>query len=148
MYWNLQVTDAVLEAMGVRCALLVDLNVSGCKGLTDVGMHHLASGVPRFTHLNLTRCAPCPLVLRAGVSGRVRGEPPLCVSVWLHRCVAHTRSARGSRRCPKVTDDGLLAVIHANPQLQVGDPQRVVHAGRFTHTRVDHSHADRFTHRI
>lgn len=58
VYWNLQVTDVSLQPMGLRCAKLVDLNVSGCKRLTDVGMRHLAAGVPRFTRLNLTRYAP------------------------------------------------------------------------------------------
>lgn len=91
MYWNLQVTDVSLQPMGLRCAKLVDLNVSGCKRLTDVGMRHLAAGVPRFTHLNLTRCvrAASPTVCTVTspdlASARfTRTSRRVTVASWLH----------------------------------------------------------------
>mmetsp|Transcript_26481 Transcript_26481/g.50012 ORF Transcript_26481/g.50012 Transcript_26481/m.50012 type:complete len:343 (-) Transcript_26481:492-1520(-) len=74
LYWNLRVTDAILEAIGERCSQLTDLNLSGCKQISDVGMCSLAKGKPDLLRLNVTRC---PKVKDSGLLAAIRANANL-----------------------------------------------------------------------
>lgn len=57
LYWNLNVSDAALEAAACSCHGLRSLNVSGCKRVTDAGVEAIAGACPHLTELDLTRCS-------------------------------------------------------------------------------------------
>jgi F-box and leucine-rich repeat protein 2/20 len=59
LYWNLNISDAVLTAAASSCAALRSVNVSGCKRVSDVGVAALAAACPQLTELDLTRCRGC-----------------------------------------------------------------------------------------
>eukprot|EP00238_Polyblepharides_amylifera_P010285 CAMPEP_0196595358 /NCGR_PEP_ID=MMETSP1081-20130531/80908_1 /TAXON_ID=36882 /ORGANISM="Pyramimonas amylifera, Strain CCMP720" /LENGTH=342 /DNA_ID=CAMNT_0041919903 /DNA_START=50 /DNA_END=1078 /DNA_ORIENTATION=+ len=73
-YWNLKVRDRTLKAISEHCSQLTDLNFSGCKYITDEGLHCLAAGLPKLLKLNLTRC---PLVQSAALECCVAAHPSL-----------------------------------------------------------------------
>jgi F-box and leucine-rich repeat protein 2/20 len=56
LYWNLNVSDAVLTVAASSCPALRSVNVSGCKRISDVGAAALAAACPQLTELDLTRC--------------------------------------------------------------------------------------------
>ena len=59
LYWNLNVSDAVLTVAASSCPALRSVNVSGCKRISDVGAAALAAACPQLTELDLTRCQGC-----------------------------------------------------------------------------------------
>ena len=68
LYWNLRVTDGLLQALARASPRLAVLNLSGCKQLTDAGVAAVARACPRLTHVDLTRCVE-PWPLHACISG-------------------------------------------------------------------------------
>lgn len=59
LYWNLNVSNAVLTAAASSCPALRSVNVSGCKRISDEGVAALAAAWPQLTELDLTRCQVC-----------------------------------------------------------------------------------------
>ena len=57
LYWNLRVTDGLLQALARANTRLAVLNLSGCKQVTDAGVAAVARACPRLTHVDLTRWA-------------------------------------------------------------------------------------------
>ncbi|XP_028948756.1 F-box protein At3g58530-like isoform X6 [Malus domestica] len=55
-YWNVRVTDIGLAHLVKNCKHIVDLNVSGCKNLSDKSLQLIAQNYPELQLLNLTRC--------------------------------------------------------------------------------------------
>ena len=68
LYWNLRVTDGLLQALARASPRLAALNLSGCKQVTDAGVAAVARACPRLTHVDLTRCAE-PWPWHACISG-------------------------------------------------------------------------------
>ena len=60
LYWNLRVTDGLLQALARASSRLAVLNLSGCKQVTDAGLAAVARACPRLTHVDLTRCVTPP----------------------------------------------------------------------------------------
>jgi len=94
LYWNLNVTDELLEALSARCTRLEVLNLSGCKGVGDAGVAAAARACARLTHVDLTRCVTMCVQMR-----------PRCL-----RRPAATTPCRGSR--PLVAAPRLLSLAH------------------------------------
>ncbi|XP_010524773.1 PREDICTED: F-box protein At3g58530 isoform X2 [Tarenaya hassleriana] len=56
IYWNVRVTDIGINHLVKNCTHIVDLNLSGCKNLTDKSMQLVAETYQELVSLNLTRC--------------------------------------------------------------------------------------------
>lgn len=74
LYWNLNVTDASLFLLAANCSSLVQLNLSGCKLVTDDGLRSVVSSCPNLTDLDLTR-----FVLSRPEGGEGGGGDTRCV---------------------------------------------------------------------
>jgi F-box/leucine-rich repeat protein 2/20 len=55
IYWNVRVTDAGIRNLVKNCRHITDLNLSGCKSLTDKSMQLVAESYPDLESLNITR---------------------------------------------------------------------------------------------
>lgn len=55
LYWNLNIGLDTLTALAHSCPGLERINLSGCKGVTDLGIERLAAGCTQLTHVDLTR---------------------------------------------------------------------------------------------
>ena len=55
LYWNLKYTDAGIQALASSLAGLVDLNLSGCKQITDKSLEAVGQGCKSLERLDITR---------------------------------------------------------------------------------------------
>jgi hypothetical protein len=55
LYWNLNIGVQTLTALAQHCPNLERINLSGCKGVTDLGIVRLAKGCHLLTHVDITR---------------------------------------------------------------------------------------------
>ncbi|XVF55962.1 hypothetical protein PTKIN_Ptkin06aG0077900 [Pterospermum kingtungense] len=56
IYWNVRATDIGVKHLVKNCKHLVDLNLSGCKNLSDKSLQLVADNYQELESLNLTRC--------------------------------------------------------------------------------------------
>ncbi|XP_050379589.1 LOW QUALITY PROTEIN: F-box protein At3g58530 [Argentina anserina] len=56
IYWNVRVTDIGITHLVKNCKYIIDLNISGCKNLSDKSLQLVAQTYPDLESLNLTRC--------------------------------------------------------------------------------------------
>ncbi|OMO68838.1 Leucine-rich repeat, cysteine-containing subtype [Corchorus olitorius] len=56
IYWNVRATDIAIKHLVKNCKYIVDLNLSGCKNLSDKSLQLVADNYPELESLNLTRC--------------------------------------------------------------------------------------------
>ncbi len=80
LYWNLNVTDELLEALSARCTRLEALNLSGCKGVGDAGVAAVARACAALTHVDLTRCVVMCVQIRPRCLHRLLATIPCCRS--------------------------------------------------------------------
>jgi len=52
----LRLTDSSIVHITKNCRHIVDLNLSGCKNISDKGMRLIANSYPGLKKLNITRC--------------------------------------------------------------------------------------------
>ncbi|RXH76503.1 hypothetical protein DVH24_019391 [Malus domestica] len=98
-YWNVRVTDIGLAHLVKNCKHIVDLNVSGCKNLSDKSLQLIAQNYPELQLLNLTRCVK---LTDSGLQQILHGCPSL-----------HSLNLYALSRCVRVTDVGVIAVAQA-----------------------------------
>ncbi|KAK4489683.1 hypothetical protein RD792_000316 [Penstemon davidsonii] len=55
IYWNIRVSDVGVKNLVKNCKLVIDLNLSGCKNLSDEGLSQIAK-CKNLNSLNLTWC--------------------------------------------------------------------------------------------
>uniref|UniRef100_A0A5B7BEX1 F-box/LRR-repeat protein 15-like leucin rich repeat domain-containing protein n=1 Tax=Davidia involucrata TaxID=16924 RepID=A0A5B7BEX1_DAVIN len=55
-YWNVRVTAIGIEHLVKNCKHMVDLNLSGCKNISDKSLQLVADNYEELESLNLTRC--------------------------------------------------------------------------------------------
>ncbi|GAB2295450.1 hypothetical protein Dimus_029617 [Dionaea muscipula] len=56
IYWNVRITDIGIQHLVKNCKHVVDLNLSGCKNITDHSMQLIADCYQDLESLNITRC--------------------------------------------------------------------------------------------
>lgn len=56
IYWNIRATDIGIGHLVRNCKHVVDLNLSGCKNISDKDLQLVAEHYPELESLNLTRC--------------------------------------------------------------------------------------------
>ncbi|XP_022745484.1 F-box protein At3g58530-like isoform X1 [Durio zibethinus] len=56
IYWNVRATDIGVKHLVKNCKYIVDLNLSGCKNLSDKSLQLVADNYQELESLNLTRC--------------------------------------------------------------------------------------------
>ncbi|XP_076942572.1 F-box protein At3g58530 [Bidens hawaiensis] len=56
IYWNVRVTDVGISHLVNHCKHIVDLNLSGCKGISDKSLQMVAEIYPHLESLDITRC--------------------------------------------------------------------------------------------
>ncbi|XP_062112270.1 F-box protein At3g58530 [Humulus lupulus] len=56
IYWNVRATDGGIRSLVKNCKHVVDLNLSGCKNISDKSLQLVAEHYPELEFLNLTRC--------------------------------------------------------------------------------------------
>lgn len=55
LYWNVHISNAVLQKLSICCPKLTHLNLSGCKRITDDGLKAVARKCPELVDVDLTR---------------------------------------------------------------------------------------------
>ncbi|PWA87071.1 Regulator of chromosome condensation 1/beta-lactamase-inhibitor protein II [Artemisia annua] len=55
IYWNVRVTDVGISHPVKKCKHIVDLNLSGCKGISDKGLQMVADNYQHLESLDITR---------------------------------------------------------------------------------------------
>ncbi|XP_058111502.1 F-box protein At3g58530 isoform X3 [Magnolia sinica] len=55
IYWNVRVTDLSMKHLVKNCKEIIDLNLSGCKNITDQSLHLIDDNYQELEVLNLTR---------------------------------------------------------------------------------------------
>ncbi|KAL9258992.1 F-box protein-like protein [Drosera capensis] len=55
IYWNVRITDVSIQNLVKNCKNVVDLNLSGCKNITDHSMQLIADSYQDLDSLNITR---------------------------------------------------------------------------------------------
>lgn len=56
IYWNVRFTDVGTNYLVKNCKLITDLNLSGCKNITDQSLWLISQNFVELVELNLTRC--------------------------------------------------------------------------------------------
>ncbi|XP_058111501.1 F-box protein At3g58530 isoform X2 [Magnolia sinica] len=54
IYWNVRVTDLSMKHLVKNCKEIIDLNLSGCKNITDQSLHLIDDNYQELEVLNLT----------------------------------------------------------------------------------------------
>ncbi|KAK9065817.1 hypothetical protein SSX86_015218 [Deinandra increscens subsp. villosa] len=56
IYWNVRVTDVGISHLVDNCKHIVDLNLSGCKGISDKSLQMISECYQHLESLDITRC--------------------------------------------------------------------------------------------
>ncbi|KAI3760546.1 hypothetical protein L1987_50942 [Smallanthus sonchifolius] len=56
IYWNVRVTDVGISHLVNNCKHIVDLNLSGCKGMSDKSLKMISESYQHLESLDITRC--------------------------------------------------------------------------------------------
>ncbi|CAM8956030.1 unnamed protein product [Rhodiola kirilowii] len=56
IYWNVRITDTGITHLVQNSRHIIDLNLSGCKGISDKSFLLISENYPHLVSLNLTRC--------------------------------------------------------------------------------------------
>ncbi|XP_071737504.1 F-box protein At3g58530 [Rutidosis leptorrhynchoides] len=56
IYWNVRVTDVSISHLVKNCKHIVDLNLSGCKGISDKSLQMVSENYQHLESLDITRC--------------------------------------------------------------------------------------------
>ncbi|GAB4851495.1 hypothetical protein Ancab_030896 [Ancistrocladus abbreviatus] len=56
IYWNVRVTDIAMQHLVKNCKHIVDVNLSGCKNISDKSLQQIAARYQDLECLNITRC--------------------------------------------------------------------------------------------
>ncbi|XP_074307028.1 F-box protein At3g58530 [Silene latifolia] len=56
VYWNVRVTEVSIQNLVKYCKNVIDLNLSGCKNISDRSMQLIADSYHELESLNITRC--------------------------------------------------------------------------------------------
>lgn len=96
-----KLTDATCQALSKHCSKLQKLNLDS-SGITDLSLKALSDGCPQLTHINISWCT---LITENGVEALARGCPKLKSFI--------------SKGCKQITSRAVICLARFCQQLEV-----------------------------